>query len=153
MLAYQYKVSANNENTSSYVSRTIELAENLDAEDFLLYTTAYRPINTNINVYVKAQHASDPTQFELNNWIQLELVEGNEVYSSSSNLNDFKEFVYKLPEAEKVAGVLTYSNSSGTYSGYRKFAVKIEFIVNEVNGRIPIGSVPRLLDYRGIALT
>lgn len=153
MLAYQYKVSANNENTSSYVSRTIELAENLDAEDFLLYTTAYRPINTNINVYVKAQHASDPTQFELNNWIQLELVEGNEVYSSSSNLNDFKEFVYKLPEAEKVAGVLTYSNASGTYSGYRKFAVKIEFIVNEVNGRIPIGSVPRLLDYRGIALT
>jgi len=153
MLAYQYKVSANTENTSAYVSRTIELAENLDAEDFILYTTAYRPINTNVNVYVKAQHASDPTQFELNNWIQLELVEGNEVYSSSSNLNDFKEFVYKMPEAEKVNGVLTYSNSSGTYSGYRKFAVKIEFIVNDVNGRIPIGSVPRLLDYRGIALT
>ena len=153
MLAYQYKVSANTENTSAYVSRTIELAENLDAEDFILYTTAYRPINTNVNVYVKVQHASDPTQFELNNWIQLELVEGSEVYSSSSNLNDFKEFVYKIPEAEKVNGVLTYSNSSGTYSGYRKFAVKVEFIVNDVNGRIPIGSVPRLLDYRGIALT
>jgi hypothetical protein len=159
MLAYQYKVSANNENTSSYVSRTIELAENLDAEDFLLYTTAYRPINTDINVYVKVQHASDPTQLELNSWIPLELVEGNEVYSSSSNLNDFKEFVYKLPANPSnlipglISGVLTYSNASGTYSGYRKFAVKIEFIVNEVNGRVPIGSVPRLLDYRGIALT
>jgi hypothetical protein len=153
MLAYQYKVNANTENTSSYVSRTIELAANLDAEDFLLYTTAYRPINTSINVYVKAQHASDPTQIDLNDWIQLELVEGDEVYSSSSNLNDFKEFVYRVPESEKVTDVLTYTNTTGTYSGYRKFAVKIEFIVNEVNGRIPIGSVPRLLDYRGIALT
>lgn len=153
MLAYQYKVNANTDNTSSYVSRTIELAENLDAEDFLLYTTAYRPLNTHVNVYVKVQHASDPTQFELNEWIPLELVEGSEVYSSTSNLNDFKEFVYKMPETQKVTGVTTYSNSTGTYSGFRKFAIKIEFIVDEVGGRIPIGSVPRLLDYRGIALT
>lgn len=153
ILAYQYKVNANTENTSSYVSKTVELAENLDAEDFILYTTAYRPLNTNINVYVKVHHASDPTAFELNDWIQLEVVEGSEVYSSTSNLNDFKEFVYKIPDSEKVGGVLTYSNSTGTYSGYRKFAVKVEFIVNEVGGRIAIGSVPRLLDYRGIALT
>jgi len=159
MLAYQYKVSANTENTSSYVSRTIELAENLDAEDFILYTTAYRPINTDINVYIKVQHASDPLAIEVNDWIQLELVEGAEVYSSTSNNNDFKEFVYKLPENPNnlvpglIGGVLTYSNTSGEYSGYRKFAVKIEFIVDEVNGRLPIGSVPRLLDYRGIALT
>jgi hypothetical protein len=153
MLAYQYKVGANTDNTSAYISRTIELAENLDAEDFILYTTAYRPLNTSINVYVKVQHASDPVAFELNDWIPLELVEGAEVYSSTSNTNDFKEFVYKLPETEKVGGVLTYSNTSGEYSGYRKFAVKIEFIVDEVSGRLPIGSIPRLLDYRGIALT
>ena len=153
MLAYQYKVSANTENTSAYISRTIELAEDLDAEDFIIYTTAYRPINTDINVYIKVQHASDPLAIEVNDWIELELVEGAEVYSSTSNNNDFKEFVYKIPDAEKVTGVLTYSNTSGVYSGYRKFAVKIEFIVDEVNGRLPIGSVPRLLDYRGVALT
>lgn len=153
MLAYQYKVGANTDNTSAYVSRTIELAENLDAEDFILYTTAYRPLNTNINVYIKVQHASDPVAFELNDWIPLEVVEGSEVYSSTSNTTDFKEYVYKIPETEKVGGVLTYSNSSGEYSGYRKFAVKIEFIVDEVDGRVPIGSIPRLLDYRGIALT
>ena len=153
LLAYQYKVDNTSMNTSKYVSRTIELAENLDAEDFMLYTTAYRPLNTDVNVYVKVQHASDPVSFELNEWIQLEVVEGSEVYSSTSNLNDFKEFVYRLPEAKKVGGVLTYSNTTGTYSGYRKFAVKIEFIVNSIDGRIPIGSVPRLLDYRGIALT
>ena len=153
LLAYQYKVSANTDNTSAYVSKTIELAENLDAEDFILYTTAYRPINTDINVYIKVQHASDSLAFEVNDWIQLELVEGAEVYSSSSNINDFKEFVYKLPDTEKVGGILTYTNVSGVYSGYRKFAVKIEFNVNQVNGRTPIGSVPRLLDYRGVALT
>ena len=153
MLAYQYKVSANTENTSAYISRTIELAEDLDAEDFILYTTAYRPINTNINVYIKVQHASDPLAIEVNDWIQLELAEGAEVYSSTSNNNDFKEFVYKLPDIAKPGGVLTYTNTSGEYSGYRKFAVKIEFIVDEIDGRLPIGSVPRLLDYRGVALT
>ena len=110
-------------------------------------------------MYIKVQHASDPLAIEVNDWIQLELVEGAEVYSSTSNTNDFKEFVYKLPENPGnlipglIGGVLTYSNTSGEYSGYRKFAVKIEFILNEVNGRLPIGSVPRLLDYRGIALT
>ena len=153
MLAYQYKVGANTENTSSYVSKTIELAENLDAEDFIIYTTTYRPVNTTVNVYIKVQHASDPVSIELNDWIKLELIDGSELYSSTSNLNNFKEFVYKVPDSEKVGGVLTYSNSSGEYSGYRRFAVKIEFIVDEVGGRIPIGSVPRLLDYRGIALT
>lgn len=153
MLAYQFKVSANTDNTSAYISKTIELAENLDAEDFILYTTAYRPKDTSINVYIKVQSANDPNQFDANDWIQLELVEGSETYSSTSNLNDFKEFVYKVPEAEKVTGVLTYSNTAGQFSGFRKFAVKVEFIVNEVGGRTPIGSVPRLLDYRGIALT
>lgn len=159
LLAYQYTVSANTENTSTYVSRVVELAENLDAEDFILYATAYRPINTSINVYIKAQHASDSSEFDRNDWIQLELVEGSEVYSSTSNLNNFKEFVYKVPDGvNKVNGVLTYTTpgstlGSTTYSGYRKFAIKLEFIVDEVNGRIPIGSVPRLLDYRGIALT
>ena len=58
-----------------------------------------------------------------------------------------------MPDTQKVGNVVTYTNSTGTYSGYRKFAVKIEFITDEVGGRIPIGSVPRLLDYRGIALT
>jgi hypothetical protein len=111
--------------------------------------------NTNVNVYIKAQHASDPIQFELNNWIQLEVVEGTSVYSSSSNLNDFKEFVYKLPESSKVSDVFTYSNSSGVYSGYRKFAIKIEFAVDQIGTppRTPIGTVPRLLDYRAVALT
>jgi hypothetical protein len=153
MFAYQYKVGPTSNSTSAYVSKTVELAENLDAEDFILYTTAYRPLNTDIKVYIKAQNASDSVPFEINSWIQLEKVEGNEVYSSDSNLNDFKEFVYKLPDSAKVNDVLTYTNTTGTYSGYRKFAIKIEFIVNQVNGRIPIGSTPRLLDYRGIALT
>ena len=153
LLAYQYKVDSTSANTSKYVSKTIELAENVDAEDFILYTTAYRPLNTDIKVYIKVQNASDPISFDLNEWIELEASEGLELYSSTSNLNDFKEFTYKLPDSAKPEGILIYSNASGSYAGYRKFAIKIEFIVNAVDGRIPIGNVPRLLDYRGIALT
>lgn len=153
ILAYQYKVGANAATSSTYVSKTIELAENLDAEDFVIYATAYRPVNTSVNIYFKVQNSSDPLPFELNEWIPLEIIDGAELYSSISNINDFREFVYKLPDTAKVGSVLTYTNESGVYSGYRRFAVKIELIVNEVNGRVPIGSVPRLLDYRGVAIT
>lgn len=151
MFAYQYKVSNNPLTTSKYISKVVELAEGEagDAEDFKLYVTGYRPANTNINAYIRVQHSADSIAFESNDWIQLSLVEGLGVYSSTSNLNDFKEFVYTIPAANKTNGVISYNNATGYYQGYRRFAIKLEFEITGTN----IGSVPRLLDYRGVALT
>jgi hypothetical protein len=44
--------------------------------------------------------------------------------------------------------VITYTNSStGTFDGYRKFAIRIDLIAQSIN------VVPTVKDYRGIALT
>lgn len=152
LLAYQYIISDDSSKTSKYISKIVELAENFDAEDFVFYATAYKPANTDVKVYLKVHNVSDPLAFEANEWI--EMLPKTTIYSSTNNLNDFREIEYYIPNTAKtVGGVITYTNTSGTYESFRKFAVKIEMIVNQVDGRYPIGSVPRLLDYRGIAVT
>lgn len=147
VLAYQWKISNTSNTTSRYISKTIELAENLDAEDFKVFVTGYRPNGTNIKVFIKPQAAQDPAVFETNDWIELEISSGINLFSSVSNVYDFKEYEYTVPDANKNLGVLTYSNSFGTFEGYRRFAVKIELHSES------IFKAPRLLDYRGVALT
>ena len=147
ILAYQWKISNDSATTSKYISRTVELSESLDAEDFQVYVTGYRPSGTDIKVYIKVQAANDPSVFETNDWIELELTSGLNLYSSISNSQDYKEYVYQVSDTNKNAGVLSYSNDSGTFEGYRRFAVKIEMLSEDVF------KAPKLLDYRGIALT
>lgn len=147
VLAYQYKITNDPITTSKYISKTVELVESLDAEDMQIYVTAYRPNGTDVRVYIKPQAAEDPSVFETNNWIELELTQGVNQFSSVSNIRDFREFVFKVPNSAKASGVLTYTNSISTFDGYRRFAIKIELLSED------IFKAPRLLDYRGIALT
>jgi hypothetical protein len=126
----------------------IELAESLDAEDLNLYLTGYRPNNTQIKVYIRPQHTQDSAAFDTINWIELELFEGVNTYSSSSNLNDYREFRYRVADANKDAGgVLQYTSSAGTFSSYRKFAIRIDLLAENIH------NAPFVKDYRGIALT
>ena len=147
ILAYQWKITNDSATTSKYVSKTVELAENLDAEDFRIYVTGYRPRGTDIKVFIKVQSADDPTVFETNDWIELELTSGVNLYSSVSNTDDFKEYMYQVSDLDKNFGVITYTNDIGTFEGYRRFAIKIELHSED------IFKAPRLLDYRGISLT
>ena len=147
LLAYQFKVTDVSATTSKYISKTIELAEDLDAEDLNLYLTGYRPNGTDIKVYIRPQHTQDSAAFDTIDWIELELFEGVNTYSSSSNVNDYKEFRYKVADANKDTGTITYTSTSGTFIGYRKFAVKIELLATNIH------NVPFVKDYRGIALT
>ena len=147
LLAYQFKVTDTSATTSKYISKTVELAEDLDAEDLNLYLTGYRPNGADIKVYIRPQHAQDSAAFDTIDWIELEIIEGKNTYSSSSNLNDYKEFRYAVADANKSADVITYTSSAGTFVGYRKFAIKIEMIANSIH------NVPFVKDYRGIALT
>jgi hypothetical protein len=148
LLAYQFKVTNDSATTSKYISKMIELAESLDAEDLNLYLTGYRPNNTQIKVYIRPQHTQDSAAFDTINWIELELFEGVNTYSSSSNLNDYREFRYRVADANKDAGgVLQYTSSAGTFSSYRKFAIRIDLLAENIH------NAPFVKDYRGIALT
>ena len=148
ILAYQYKVTNTAATSSRYISKTIELAADLDADDMEIFLTGYRPNGTNIKVFIKPQHAQDAVSFDTIDWIELELTQGLNTYSSSSNLSDYREFKYVVAEANKdVNGVLQYASTGGTFSSYRKFAIKIELLSPNIHNS------PTVKDYRGIALT
>ena len=151
LIAYQYKITNSADTTARYVSKTIELAESLDAEDFNLTLTGYRPTGTDIKVYIKPQNGYDNDDFDSIPWIELELFEGVGVFSTVSNINDYREFKYRVANANKTGGfvssALTYTSNSGVFEGFKRFAIRIDMLSPNIH------NAPTLKDYRGIALT
>ena len=147
LLAYQFKVTDTPATSSRYISKTVELAEDLDAEDLNLFLTGYRPAGTDIKVYIRPQHAQDSTPADEVAWIELEKTEGAQTFSSSSNQDDYREFRFAVADANKDTGVLTYTSAAGVFLGYRKFAIRIDLLADNIH------NAPFVKDYRGIALT
>lgn len=149
LLAYQFKSTNSAATTSKYISKTIELAADLDAEDMEVILTGHRPNGTDIKVYIKPQNAYDSANFETNDWIELELFSGVGVFCSATNPDDYREYKYRVSSVNKDAnGVIKYiNNTTGAFSGYRKFAIRIDLLSENIH------IVPTVKDYRGIALT
>lgn len=146
VFAYIYNITNDPETTAKYISKRVELQEGFDSEDFRLYLTAYRPIGTDVKAYIRVKNSTDPVSLSDNDWIELEKEAGENLFSNKSNSNDFKEFVFVVPNSEKNGDdQLTYTNETGTYSTYRSFAVRIDLLSSSVS------VVPKLLDYRGVA--
>ena len=148
LMAYQYKATNDADTTSKYISKTIELNEDLDAEDIEVLLTGYRPNGSDIKVYIRPQNIYDSASFNTIPWIELEVTEGVNVYSSDVNKDDYREFKYALPTANKDgAGILEYTSTSGTFAGYRKFAIRIDMLTSDIS------KAPTIRDYRALALT
>ena len=147
LLAYQYTLSNTSGDSSAFISKTVELASDLDAEDLEVILTGYRPSGTDIKVYIKAQSPFDSAQFDTVPWVELELFEGNGVFSNKTNIRDYKEFRYRIADANKNAGVYEYTSTNGTFQEFRRFAIKIELLSPNIH------NAPTLMDYRAIALT
>jgi len=146
LFAYIYNITDDSSTSSRYISKKVELQEGFDSEDFRLYVTGYRPLGTDIKAYIKIKNDADPVSLRNNNWIELEKIQGSNLYSSISNTNDYKEFVYEIPPDQKdINGVTVYTNETGIYTGYRSFAIRIDLLSDN------IANVPKLLDYRGVA--
>jgi len=101
--------------TAKYVSKTVVLAEGQDAEDIQVYLSAYKPSNTDIDVYVKFMNGDDASTIDQKNWTLLNQNTASSVVSSRVNRNDYKEFLYDVPyRAEpSSANVSTLSYYSG----------------------------------------
>ena len=147
LLAYQYTLSNTSADTSKFISKTVELSADLDAEDLNVILTAFKPSGTDIKVYLRAQSPFDGAAMNTVGWTELELFEGNGVFSSKSNLNDYREFRYRVPDTSKNGGVYEYTSDNGTYKEFRRFAIKIELLSPNIY------NAPTLRDYRAIALT
>ncbi len=149
LIGNQYRIGNTDANSAKYISKIVELAEDLDAEDLRVYVSAYKPKGTDVKVYMRPQHAYDSSNFASNDWIELEVIEGLRAESSTSNVNDYREFIYAVPDSEKNAdGALTYeSQDGGDFVGYRKFAIRIDLLSPNIH------QAPTVADFRAIALT
>lgn len=133
---------------NKYICSPVVLAEGQDAEDIIIMLTAYRPPTSDIKVWVKIIHNEDSDALAQASWIELEKLKADS-YSSLTDRNDFKEFSYVFPDAQKTGpnGEVQYTNTHGiTFTGYKYYAVKIGLM--GTNSAL----VPRVADLRCINL-
>lgn len=94
---------------SRYISKTVILADQQDAEDLRCYISAYRPAKTNLLVYSKIVNNQDPDSISNKYWSRMiETPESSLLLSSGTNTDDFVELVYNFPVATEV-----FANSVG----------------------------------------
>ena len=153
--------------SSKYISRTVELADGLDAEDIKIWLTAYKPPKSNITVYTKFKNSADATPFDQIPWTKLQSEDRTNFTSSNANRFDFRDLQFSLgttgfqSDGVTVTSTATKEGSavleSGTtfkyidaagaiYTNYKYFAVKI---VLTSSGH---DKIPRVKDMRAIAL-
>lgn len=154
--------------SSKYISRTVQLADGLDAEDLKIWLTAYKPPGSNITVYAKFKNAADSTEFDRIPWTKLLAEDRTNFTSANNNRFDFKEFQYSLGTTGVQSDGTTVTSSataggsaileSGTtfkyvddagaiYTNYKYFAVKIVLTSTGPH------RIPRVKDMRALALT
>lgn len=140
-----------------YISPAITLAEGQDAEDIKVLLTAYRPSGTDVHVYLKILSGDDPDQFYDKLWTKLDLTEGVGMYSSTTDVNDYREYGYSIPTTEEMQGtaflnagnngIVQYRNSTGAiFVSYKTFALK--FVLTSTAKQ----RVPRVDDIRALCL-
>jgi hypothetical protein len=92
---------------NKYISKVVTLADGQDAEDLLVKVTAYKPINSDVKVWMKIKNGEEGGLFSRNPWI--EMTTTNRGTSSSANKQDFKEIDFVVPDAYKQAsGIIQY---------------------------------------------
>jgi hypothetical protein len=167
MIVYAYDINndTTSETTSSgnaaskYISKTVELAEGMDADDLKVFLTAYRPPGTDVEVYVRFKNEFDTRDFKEIEWTQLTKKAETDGFSSNANRDDFREIEYFVPTKttftngggaglESTTGILRYQGKDGAvFDRYKVYAIKIVMLSSSYN------RVPRLRDVRAIALS
>ena len=107
---------------SKYISKKVVLADGQDAEDLKVYISAFRPINSDIKIYAKVQSSDDPEDFDTKLWTEMNYTSnGNVVYSSSQNLEEYIEYEFSIPEGTVTTQRFNANsavNNSGDYVSF-----------------------------------
>lgn len=129
---------------NKYISLPVSMTQT--ADDLKVFTIAYRPPGTEIQVYVRFRNNHDTALISDNPWALLNMDPTQvSTYSSSKNINDFVEYDFYVPIGNTVpnqtiaymdpnadlgngvtANAVTYYSSSGThFTQFDNFAIKI----------------------------
>lgn len=139
-----------------YISKPVVLADGQDAEDLKVYTTAYKPLGTEVTVYARLLAATDNDKIEQKHFTKLTQVTSSNTVSTSAN--DYREYEYKLPSSNAALNtafldsgnndVVTYTSStdSSRHDTFKQYQIKI-VITSDDSAKIA-----RVTDLRTIAL-
>lgn len=110
---------------SRHISKKVTFAPGRYAEDVRVYMTAYRPIGTDLKVYVRVHNAADPEAFDDKAWTPLDYTVNGSKYSSARNDSDFVEYELGIPQYSPSANIIP-----GTFTSQLSNSV---IIANGVN--------------------
>lgn len=130
--------------TNKYISKVITLADGQDAEDLKTILSVYRPVGTDVKIWVKFRHGEDNQLIGQKGWIELDY--NTDFYSSSINTLDYVELDYTIPSAYMNNGYFYYVSGGTTYQSFKQYQIKIGLFASDS------AVVPRVTDLRTIAL-
>jgi hypothetical protein len=131
---------------AKYLTKKVVLDAGFDSGDLNVYITAYRPVNTDINVYYKILNRNDTQVFETGNW-QLMTMTNSGASNYSQIRSDTIEYTFAPGINGTANGYVSYTSSTGqVYSTFSQFAIKIVLTTTDKT------AVPYLTDMRAIAL-
>ena len=103
---------------AKYVSRTITLAKDLDAEDIKVFVRAWKPEGTDVKVYAKIINEADTTASDFATWSELNSTGPNkDRVASAVDISDITEYTYEFkdtPTSTIKTGRAITNHSSGT---------------------------------------
>ena len=110
---------------AKYVTKKVVLDPTFDSGDLNVYITAYRPVNTDINVYYKVLNRNDTQKFEDGTWqLMTKINNSGSLYSQTRS--DTYEFVFAPGTSGTDQGYVTYTSTTGqTYNSFSQFAIKV----------------------------
>lgn len=141
---------------SKYISKLVELAPGMDAEDIKVFVDGYRPAGTDLKAYVRLVSATDSRPANQVGWTPMVVSAESNYYSSAANRSDFREFEFNLPltgagtdfAVADGSGNFQYTGSDGVvHDSFKYFAIKIVMTSQYKS------VVPRIRNLRAIACT
>lgn len=131
---------------SKYVTKKVVLDAGFDSGDLSVYLTAYRPVNTNIQVYYKIINRNDTQLLDDSSWQLMTMVNNSESLYSQTR-DQYFEYSFAPGSGNVGQGYVEYTSATGqTYNTFSQFAIKIVLTTTDNT------AVPTLMDMRAIAL-
>jgi hypothetical protein len=110
---------------AKYITKKVALDAGFDSGDLNVYITAYRPVNTDINVYYKILNRNDTQKFEDGEWQLMTKIKNSSSLFSPTR-NDLYEYTFAPGTGNISQGYVTYTSTNGqTYTSFSQFSIKV----------------------------
>jgi hypothetical protein len=134
---------------AKYVSKKVVLNAGFDSGDMNVFVTAYRPVNTDINVYYKILNRNDTQKFEDSSWQLMTKINASGSAFSQTR-SDLYEYVFApgpyTSGLDQGSVSYTSTNNGQVYTTFSQFAIKVVLTTTDNT------SVPFATDLRVISL-